>query len=106
MTKNKKQKQKKGAERHHPAGDDRGRQTGKKMSNLPVLKRIFNLQGLIFERGTVLSTPQLDTKFRNALCHRLTKFNAATITRRMNELFHKLYIHRESLREETGRYED
>ncbi|KAI4603078.1 hypothetical protein KJ359_005869 [Pestalotiopsis sp. 9143b] len=102
MTKNKKQKQKKGAERHHPAGDDRGRQTGKKMSNLPVLKRIFNLQGLIFEGGTVLSTPQLDTKFRNALCHRLTKFNAATITRRMNELFHKLYIHRESLREETG----
>ncbi|KAK6196481.1 hypothetical protein LQW54_011473 [Pestalotiopsis sp. IQ-011] len=70
--KKKKQTQKNGAEHHHAADNDRQ----KKTLNFPALKRIFNLQGLIFERGAVLSTPQLDHKFRDAPCHRLTKFKA------------------------------
>lgn len=103
MARNKKNEtQKNRAERHHAAGNDRQKKTLK----FPALKRIFNLQGLIFERGAIFSTPQLDHKSRDALCHRLMKFKAELVTRRMNELFHKLYVHRESLREETGRYED
>ncbi|KAI4603076.1 hypothetical protein KJ359_005867 [Pestalotiopsis sp. 9143b] len=74
-------------------------QVGNKKRQLPELKQIFNLQGLVWERGPLVKPRQTEDKIRDALCADLVKFKHTTVVTRIDELFKKLYDYRVALRE-------
>ncbi|KAK6196483.1 hypothetical protein LQW54_011475 [Pestalotiopsis sp. IQ-011] len=74
-------------------------QVDNKKRKLPELKQIFNLQGLVWERGPLVKPRQTEDKIRDALCADLVKFKHTTVVARIDELFKKLYDHRVALRE-------
>lgn len=92
MARDRRQTKKKRALKHSQVDNNKKRQ-------LPDLKQIFNLQGLIWERGPVLKPRQTEDKIRDALCADVVKFKHTIVVAHIDELFKKLYDYRVALAE-------